>query len=120
MSAYSEYENLRDAPRIAKSVFVKYEFRDTTGKTVGTGIATTRDMSLTGMKFLCAVGVKKDFVAKLNIQLDRITQVGVVGVVTWVETPKPRQFLVGIRFHSMPEISRVKLMKFINSTAPGS
>jgi c-di-GMP-binding flagellar brake protein YcgR len=119
MSDYTPYENLRDAPRITKSVFIKYEFRNTAGKTVGTGIATTRDMSLTGMKFLCAVNVKKDYVVKLSIQLDRISQVGVVGLVTWVETPKPRQYLVGVRFHSMPEVSRTKLLKFLHSSAPG-
>ena len=118
MNAFSYYDNLRDAPRITKSVFVKYEFRDFEGKTVGTGIATTKDLSLTGMKFLCAVGVKKDYVVKLSIQIDRVTQVGVVGVASWFETPKPKQYLVGIRFHSMPEDARSKLMKFINSSVP--
>jgi c-di-GMP-binding flagellar brake protein YcgR len=121
MSEYTYYENLRDAPRISKSVFVKYEFRDPLGKTVGTGIATTKDMSITGMKFLCAVSiVKKDYVVKLSIQLDRQTQIGIVGVVTWVETPKPKQYLVGIRFHSISEVSKAKLLKFLHSSVPAT
>jgi len=119
MSAYSYYDNMRDAPRISKSVFVKYEFRDTTNKTIATGIATTRDLSLTGMKFLCGAKVKKDYVAKLNIQLDQLNQVGVIGIISWVETPKPGQFLVGIRFHSMSEDARTRMMKFLNSLPTG-
>jgi len=119
MSAYSYYDNMRDAPRINRSVFVKYDFRDTQSKPIATGIATTRDMSLTGMKFLCAAPVKKDYVVKLSIQLDKLNQIGVVGTVSWVETPKPKTYLVGIRFHSMSEVSRTKLMKFLNSVAPG-
>jgi c-di-GMP-binding flagellar brake protein YcgR len=110
---------MRDAPRISKSVFVKYDFRDHTNTSVATGIATTRDLSLTGMKFLCGAKVKKDFVAKLAIQLDKLNQVGVIGTVSWVETPKPGQHLVGIHFHSMSEDARTRMMKFLNSLAPG-
>jgi len=119
MCAYSYYDNMRDAPRISKSVFVKYDFRDATNTSIATGIATTRDLSLTGMKFLCGAKVKKDYVAKLNIQLDHLNQIGVIGTVSWVETPKPGQFLVGIHFHSMSEDARTKMMKFLNSLAPG-
>ena len=118
MSTYSYYDNMRDAPRISKSVFVKYDFRDTIGKPIATGIATTRDLSATGMKFLCGAPVKKDYVAKLSIQLDRMNQLGVVGTVSWVDSPKPGQYLVGIRFHSISEISKAKLLKFLNALPP--
>ena len=120
MSSYSYYDNMRDAPRISKSIFVKYDFRDTTGKTIATGIATTRDLSATGMKFLCGAPVKKDYVAKLSLQLDRITQIGVIGTVSWVESPKPGQYLLGVRFHSISEGSKAKLLKFLNAVPPSS
>ncbi len=118
MSEYSYYDNMRDTPRISKSVFVKYDIRDTNNKSIATGIATTRDLSVGGTKFLCSAAVRKDYIVKLQIQLDKINQVGVIGTVAWVEIPKPGQYLVGIQFQSMPETSKAKIVKFLNSLAP--
>ena len=118
MSNYSYYDNMRDTPRISKSVFVKYDIRDTNNKSIATGIATTRDLSVGGMKFLCSAPVKKDYVAKLQIQLDKANQVGAIGTLAWVEQTKPGQFLIGIQFHSTPELTKAKIVKFLNELAP--
>lgn len=118
MSDYSYYDNLRDTPRISKSVFLKYDIRDLNNKSISTGIATTRDLSVGGTKFLCSAPARKDYVVKLQIQLDKVNQVGAIGTVAWVETPKPGQYLLGVQFHSMPEVSKAKIIKFLNSLAP--
>lgn len=118
MSEYSYYDNTRDTPRISRSVFVKYDIRDENNKSVATGIATTRDLSVGGAKFLCTVPARKDYIVKLQIQLDKINQVGVIGTVAWVESLKPGQYLLGIQFYSISDAAKTKIIKFLNSYAP--
>ena len=118
MSNYSYYDNMRDTPRISKSVFVKYDIRDNANKSVATGIATTRDLSVGGMKFLCSAPVKKDYIVKMQIQLDKLNQVGAIGTLAWVEQTKPGQYMVGVQFQSTPEATKAKIVKFLNELAP--
>lgn len=118
MSDMSYYDNLRDTPRVDSAVFIKYDIRDETNKTVSSGISTTRDISVGGVKFFCTTPVRKGFIVKLQLQLDRLTSIAVLGTVAWVKQTKPGQFLLGVEFRNLPEPSRTKIVKFINQNAP--
>jgi c-di-GMP-binding flagellar brake protein YcgR len=118
MDDYSYYENLRDAPRISSSVFVKYEIRNEYNTPAAKGVTTTRDISAGGMKFFCATAVRKDYIVKLQIELDKLNIIPAVGVVAWVEQPKAGQYLVGIRFTSITEDAKTKIVRHLNKYAP--
>lgn len=120
MSAYSYYEDKRDHPRINSAVFVKYDIRDEVNQTLANGVATTRDLSLGGMRFICPTPVRKDYILKMQIQLDRFTNIAALGTVAWVKEIKPGQFMVGIQFNQLPEQFRGKIIKYLNSFAPGA
>ncbi|MCK5269073.1 MAG: PilZ domain-containing protein [Spirochaetes bacterium] len=115
---YSYYDEKRDYPRLKNALFVKYEIRTDLNKIVTNGISTTRDVSLGGMKLMCAARVKKGYIAKLQIKLDKITNIGVVATVAWIEEMRPGQYLIGLKFSNFNLIDKQKLIKHLNSMAP--
>jgi len=118
MPDYSFYENARNAPRVTKAVFVKYEIRNDLNNPIASGIATTKDISLGGLKFVCSAPARKNYIVKLEIQLDKLTKIGALGTVAWVDEPKHGQFHIGVQFQNLPEVYKQKIVKFLNSFAP--
>lgn len=116
--SYSYYDNIRDFPRITKAVFVKYEIRNEMNATISSGIATTKDLSMGGLKFVCSTPVKVGYIVKLEVKLDTFNSIGAVGTVAWVENPKHGQFVVGVKFQPLEEKHKAKILKFLNSFAP--
>ena len=114
---YSYYENIRDFPRVSKAVFVKYDIRNDLNKSISTGIATSKDISLGGLKFVCSTPVKIGYIVKMEVQLDKINTIGCIGTVAWVESPKHGQYVIGVKFQPLHEKYRAKIMKFLNSFA---
>lgn len=118
MSAYSFYDNKRDTPRVNSSVYIKYEIRNEMNVKVGSGIATTRDISVGGARFLSTTPASKGYILKMQIQLDTFTTLGVVGTVAWVEQTRPGQYQLGVQFKSLGPSERQKLISFLNKNAP--
>ena len=116
--SYSYYDNIRDFPRVTKAVFVKYDIRDEMNRIVSNGIATTKDISLGGLKFVCATPVKVGFIVKMEIKLDTFTSVAAIGTVAWVDNPRHGQYIIGIKFQPLMEKYKALILKFLNSFAP--
>lgn len=119
MPDFSYYDNMRENPRVQKAVFVKYDLRNETNNPVGTGVATSRDISAGGLKFMCTKPARKGYIIKMQIQLDKLNTFGAIGTIAWVETLRPGQFMVGVKFENLPEIHKQKIIKFLNKMAPG-
>jgi len=115
---YSYYENLRNSPRVSKAVFIKYDIRDEFNKSLATGVATSRDISLSGVKFVCSNPVKVGYIVKMEVQLDKLNTIACLGTVVWVENPKHGQYVMGVKFQPLHEKYTAKIMKFLNSFRP--
>mgnify|MGYP000918789382 FL=1 len=115
---YSYYDNIRDFPRVSKAVFVKYDIRNELNKSASSGVATTKDISLGGLKFVCATPVKVGYIVKMEVKLETFTSIAAIGTVAWVENPKHGQYIIGVKFQPLQEKYRAMIIKFLNSFAP--
>lgn len=118
MDSYSYYDEKRTFPRLRNALFVKYEIRTDLNNVISSGISTTRDISLGGMKLVCAAPVKPGYIVKLIIQLDKVNKVGVIATVVWVSEMRPGQYMIGLKFANLEGLDRQMLVKYVNSFAP--
>jgi len=111
-------ENNRNAPRLSKAVYIKYEIRNFDNLLINSGVATSRDLSATGSKFMITGRATSGYLIKMRLDLSKTKKIIIIGTITRIENIRPGKKIIGVKFESITEKSKLELNAYLNSFAP--